>query len=53
MFVVMNQHSTFFQTGVFSFLVESFIMNTFGEAEDGSAEEQPCQGITEPMEKPV
>jgi len=34
MFVVMNQHFTFFQTGVFSFLDESFIMNTFGEAEE-------------------
>jgi hypothetical protein len=33
-------------------LYGSFIMKTFGEAEDGNAEEQPCQGITEPMEMP-
>jgi hypothetical protein len=53
MWGVLNKHSTFFQTGMFSFLEESFISDSFGEAEDGSAEEQPGQGITEPMEKQV
>ena len=52
MCVVVNKHSTFFRAGMFFFLEESFIMNTFCEAEDGNTEEQPCQGITEPMEMP-
>ena len=52
MSVVVNNHSTFFRAGMFFFLDWSYIMNAFGEVEDGSAEEQPCQGITEPMEMP-
>jgi len=41
--VVVNQHFTFFRTEMFTFLVFVFTIVVFGEAETGSAEEQPIK----------
>jgi len=45
MFVVMNQHSPFFRTGVFSFLVWNFIINAFGEAEAALLRSLCCMNL--------
>jgi hypothetical protein len=41
--VLGNKHFTFFLTGVLLLCVEFSTMTVFGEAETGSAEEQPVE----------
>ena len=53
MMIVTKQHSIFFRTERFIFLNFVYTMMLFGEVEIGSAQEQPYQGIFEPMVKSV